>query len=81
MEPLPKGANFMRCKMLWEIGLHIAGDPATPYYGNRDMCIAVGKGSGDAFRRRCAWRPARPTSRMRWSGTSSTLPWSIPRAC
>jgi TRAP-type uncharacterized transport system substrate-binding protein len=50
MEPLPKGANFMRCKMLWEIGLQIAGDPATPYFGNRDMCISVGKGSGDAFR-------------------------------
>ena len=49
MEPLPKGANFVRCQMLWEIGLHIAGDPATPYYGNRDMCIVVGKGSGDAF--------------------------------
>jgi len=50
MEPLPKGANFKRCRMLWEIGLHIAGDPATPYYGNRDMCISVGKGSGDSFR-------------------------------
>ena len=50
MEPLPKGANFQRCKLLWEIGLHIAGDPATPYDGNRDMCIAVGKGSGDDFR-------------------------------
>lgn len=49
MEPLPPGANFMRCKMLWEIGLHLAGDPATPYYGNRDMCIAVGKGSGESF--------------------------------
>ncbi len=50
MEPLPRGANFQRCKMLWEIGLHIAGDPATPYYGNRDMCIAVGSGSGENFR-------------------------------
>jgi TRAP-type uncharacterized transport system substrate-binding protein len=49
MEPLPKGANFLRCKLLWEIGLHVAGDPATPYDGNRDMCIAVGRGSGDAF--------------------------------
>ena len=27
MEPLPVGANFRRAKMLWEIGLHIAGDP------------------------------------------------------
>ena len=49
MEPLPRGANFQRCKLLWEIGLHIAGDPATPYYGNRDMCIAVGSGSGENF--------------------------------
>ena len=37
MEPLPSGANFKRAKMLWEIGLHIAGDPAIPYGGNRDM--------------------------------------------
>lgn len=50
MEPLPKGANFLRAKFLWEIGLHIAGDPATPYYGNRDMCIVVGSGSGEQFR-------------------------------
>lgn len=50
MEPLPRGANFQRCKMLWEIGLQIAGDPNTPYYGNRDMCIVVGSGSGDNFR-------------------------------
>ena len=27
MEPLPKGANFVRGKTLWEIGLHIAGNP------------------------------------------------------
>ncbi len=50
MEPLPNGANFKRCKLLWEIGLHLAGDPAEPYHGNRDMQISVGKGSGDAFR-------------------------------
>jgi TRAP-type uncharacterized transport system substrate-binding protein len=36
--------------MLWEIGLHIAGDPNTPYYGPRDMCISVGSGSGESFR-------------------------------
>src|ERR1700728_2054658 len=46
MEPLPKGANFVRAKTLWEIGLHIAGNPATPYGGNRDMVITVGSGSG-----------------------------------
>lgn len=50
MEPLPKGANFIRAKFLWEIGLHIAGNPATPYYGNRDISIAIGSGSGDAYR-------------------------------
>lgn len=50
MEPLPRGANFQRAKLLWEIGLHIAGNPATPYYGNRDMCIAVGSGSAETFR-------------------------------
>src|SRR5256885_5641923 len=50
MEPLPKGANFVRAKTLWEIGLHIAGNPATPYGGNRDMIIAVGSGSGARFR-------------------------------
>ena len=37
MEPLPRGANFQRALMLWEIGLHIAGNPNTPYYGPRDM--------------------------------------------
>ena len=50
MEPLPRGANFVRAKTLWEIGLHLAGNPATPYGGNRDMIIAVGSGSGAAFR-------------------------------
>ncbi len=52
MEPLPKGANFVRAKTLWEIGLHIAGNPATPYGGNRDMVITVGSGSGPRFRPR-----------------------------
>ncbi len=50
MESLPSGANFKRAKMLWEIGLHIAGDPNEPYMGNRDTCITVGSGSGDRFR-------------------------------
>jgi TRAP-type uncharacterized transport system substrate-binding protein len=49
MEPLPKGANFVRSKMLWEIGLHIAGNPATPYGGNRDMQITVGSGGAASF--------------------------------
>src|SRR5437667_10669 len=50
MEPLPRGANFQRALMLWEIGLHIAGNPNTPYYGPRDMCIAVGSGSSETFK-------------------------------
>ena len=50
MEPLPKGANFVRGKTLWEIGLHIAGNPDTPYGGNRDMIITVGSGGGERFR-------------------------------
>jgi TRAP-type uncharacterized transport system substrate-binding protein len=50
MESLPKGANFVRGKTLWEIGLHIAGNPDTPYGGNRDMIITVGSGSGERFR-------------------------------
>jgi TRAP-type uncharacterized transport system substrate-binding protein len=50
MEPLPGGANFVRAKTLWEIGLQIAGNPATSYGGNRDMCIVVGTGSGTDFK-------------------------------
>src|SRR5919198_3829866 len=50
MEPLPKGANFIRAKTLWEIGLHLAGNPAIPYGGNRDMVITIGSGAGAAFR-------------------------------
>lgn len=50
MEPLPRGANFQRAKLLWEVGLHLAGNPKTPYYGNRDMCIVVGSGSSAGFR-------------------------------
>lgn len=49
-EPLPRGANFRRAKFLWELGLDFAGDPATPYGGDRDMCIAIGNGSGEAYR-------------------------------
>jgi TRAP-type uncharacterized transport system substrate-binding protein len=50
MEPLPRGANFRRAKFLWEIGLDVAGNPATPYGGNRDICITVGNGSGETYR-------------------------------
>ncbi len=48
-EPLPGGANFKRAATLWEAGLHIAGNPETPYGGNRDVCIVVGSGSGESF--------------------------------
>jgi len=50
MEPLPRGANFLRAKFLWELGLNVAGNPATPYGGNRDVCITIGNGSGEQFR-------------------------------
>jgi TRAP-type uncharacterized transport system substrate-binding protein len=50
MEKLPFGANFKRTKILWELGLHIAGDPNTRYGGNRDMRITVGSGGGDSFK-------------------------------
>jgi TRAP-type uncharacterized transport system substrate-binding protein len=50
MEPLPKGANFVRAKTLWEIGLHIGGNPAIPYGGDRDVCITVGSGGSAHFR-------------------------------
>src|SRR5262249_23946621 len=50
MEPLPRGANFQRAKLLWEIGLLIAGDPKIPYFGPRDMCISVGSGSAVNFK-------------------------------
>jgi len=52
LEPLPKGANFIRAKMLWEIGLDVAGDPAIPYGGDRDVRISVGSGGGDT------WKPS-----------------------
>jgi hypothetical protein len=45
-----KGATYKRHKILWELGQFIAADP-TPRFGNkRDMCIAVGVGSGENFR-------------------------------
>ena len=50
MAYLPKGAQFIRAKFLWEIGLHLAGDPGIPYTGNRDLCVSVGSGSGASYR-------------------------------
>src|SRR5688500_19046286 len=50
MEPLPRGAQFTRSKMLWEIALGVAGDPSIPYYGNRDIAIMIGNGAQEEFR-------------------------------
>src|SRR5262249_23108572 len=50
MEGLPRGATFKRLKTLWEIGLHVAGDPAARQTGNREMYIAVGSGSDKSFK-------------------------------
>ena len=50
MEPLPRGAQFTRSKVLWEIALGVAGDPSIPYYGNRDIAIYIGNGSGEHFK-------------------------------
>jgi TRAP-type uncharacterized transport system substrate-binding protein len=50
MYPLPRGANFRRAKTLWELALHVAGNPGTPYGGDRDVCLVVGNGSGEHFR-------------------------------
>lgn len=59
MEPLPQGANFLRAKTLWEIGLHLAAaqsappdEPGTAQRGNRDMCIVIGSGTGAQFQPR-----------------------------
>lgn len=52
IELLPRGSNFLRAKMLWEIGLDVAGDPLIPYGENRDMRISVGSGGSDS------WKPS-----------------------
>lgn len=60
MEPLPRGAQFARSKMLWEIALGYAGDPSIPYYGNRDVAVYVGNGSGEAFKPSLRMSPGSP---------------------
>lgn len=60
MEPLPRGAQFIRSKMLWEIALGLAGDTSIPYYGNRDVAITVGNGSGEAFSAAISMAPGSP---------------------
>jgi TRAP-type uncharacterized transport system substrate-binding protein len=49
MDVVPRGANFARIKLLWEVGVHVASDPSARGMNNRDMCIMVGNGSGDKF--------------------------------
>ena len=49
MEAVPRGANFARIKMLWEIGVHVAAAPSARATNNREICIMVGNGSGDKF--------------------------------
>jgi TRAP-type uncharacterized transport system substrate-binding protein len=60
MEQLPRGAQFQRSKMLWEIALGIAGDPSIPYYGNRDIAITIGNGSGKHFKPWLTLSPGSP---------------------
>ena len=54
MQGRPSGqsfrANMVRAQTLWELGIEIMSDSATPYGGNRDIVIGVGSGSGEAFR-------------------------------
>src|ERR1044071_8070846 len=50
MEPLPRGAQFTRAKMLWEIALGVGGDIKIPYYGDRDIKIDIGNASGEHYK-------------------------------
>jgi TRAP-type uncharacterized transport system substrate-binding protein len=60
MDSLPSGAQFVRARMLWEIALGIAGDPSIPYYGNRDISLVIGNGSGDEFTPSLRMAPGSP---------------------
>ena len=46
--------------MLWEIALGLAGDPSIPYYGNRDISLVIGNGSGEAFTPAVRMAPGSP---------------------
>jgi hypothetical protein len=50
MQPLPRGAQFLRSKVLWELALGVAGDPSIPYQGNRDIGVVIGNGSQETFK-------------------------------
>ena len=60
MEQLPRGAQFQRSKMLWEIALGIAGDPSIRYFEDRDVSIVIGNGSGEAFTSALRMAPGSP---------------------
>ena len=60
MEPLPRGAQFTRAKVLWEIALGVAGDPSIPYDGNRDVAIFIGNGSQETFKPSLRLSPGSP---------------------
>ena len=60
MEQLPRGAQFTRSKMLWEIALGIAGDPNIRYYDDRDVSIVIGNGSGESFTPAIRMAPGSP---------------------
>src|SRR5437870_3923906 len=60
MEPIPRGAQFIRSQMLWEIALGMAGDPSIPYYGNRDVSLVIGNGSGESFTPSLRMAPGSP---------------------
>lgn len=60
MEQMPRGAQFQRSKMLWEIALGLAGDPSIKYYDNRDVSIVIGNGSGEAFTPSLRMAPGSP---------------------
>jgi TRAP-type uncharacterized transport system substrate-binding protein len=59
-EQLPRGAQFTRSKMLWEIALGVAGDPSIPYFGNRDVAVFIGNGSQAEFRPSLRMAPGSP---------------------
>ena len=60
MEPLPRGAQFTRAKVLWELALGVAGDPSIHYAGNRDVALYVGNGSQETFKPYIRMSPGSP---------------------
>ena len=60
MEPLPRGAQFTRAKVLWELALGVAGDPSINYAGNRDVALYVGNGSQETFKPYIRMSPGSP---------------------